>query len=305
MKTIKKLLVVKLFSITILILGACQEDEEQVSNIQFETQSTTVNEDEGTIDIVISSTNAVASDIEVDFQVTGTAYLNGDYRLETASPVTIKAGSSSAVITIAIIDEEIIETEDDEITIEIVSVSTGASASADKNNLEHTIAINDNDIVIDDELQMDLTWDIGENADIDQVNFDVYLATNVVIDGEVVTDATMYAVSENTLGFETLNLTADDPDDEYYVVIYYNEGNLDGEYFLNFNGMGFENELVTNAFTSEDSGYAIFFGPLYKSGTSLGRQKQPARFNPSRLDFDKFNTTSFTSDRRYQALIHP
>lgn len=268
------------------ILNVSCSDDDETSTIQFSSSSSTVNEEDGTVEIQISATAAPASDVEISFEVSGSAYLNGDYSIETSSPITMEAGSQTATIILNLIDEHIIESSDDEVVITLTSV--GANALLSETGIEHTVTINDNDEIISDKLQIDLTWDLGEGEDIDEADFDLYLARNVVIEDNVVTDAEVSAASENSLGFETLWLTADDEDNEYYVVVAYTEGNVDADYTLNLNGgNGYDNDSSTETFDADDVGSALFYGPFTKSGTSIGRKSGVAMYPGSLKKYTK------------------
>lgn len=259
---------------------SCNEDEEeQTSTVRFSTAASSANEEDGTIEVQISANQIVSSDVEIAFEVSGSAYLNGDYVLQTPSPVTLKAGTQTATITLALLDENIIESIDDEIKIKLTSIGANANLSETSIDLEHTLVITDNDNVGEDGLQIDLTWDLGEGEDIDDVNLDLYLATNVTIEDDMVSDADIYAGSENISGFETLWITSDDEDTEYYIVVNYTEGNVAADFTLNLNGGdSFSNESITETLASEDAGSAIFYGPITKSGSSIGRKRSLQKF---------------------------
>lgn len=271
-----------------LLYAGCSDDDndddDSLPVIQFSSSESTVNEDDGTVEIEVSSTKALTSDVEISFEVSGSAYLDGDYSIETPSPITLEAGSQTATIVLKIIDESIIETSDDELTIELTSVDANAQLSETDDDLEHELTIEDNDTVAEDELQIDLTWNVGDDESIDDVNLDLYLATNVVIEDDVVTSYDLYSGSDNTQGFETLRLTQDDEDTEYYIVVNYESGSKDVDFTLNFNGLGLVDESTGNTLTTEYSGSAVFLvTPITKSGSSIsfGERKASAKWYSS------------------------
>lgn len=274
------------FVVPFILNVSCSDDDDETSAVQFSSSTSTVNEGDGTVEIQISATSAPDSDVEISFEVSGSAYLNGDYSIETESPIILEAGTQTATIVLKLIDEHIIESSDDELTLTLTAV--GANALLSSSQVEHTVNITDNDETPSDKLQIDLTWDLGEGKDIDDADFDLYLARNVVIEDNVVTDADISASSENSLGFETLWLTADDEDNEYYVVVAYNEGNVDAEYTLNLNGgNGYDNDSSTETFSADEVGGAYFYGPFTKSGTSIGRKSGIARYPGPSLKHEK------------------
>lgn len=271
-----------------LLDAGCSDDDsddDSLPVIQFSSSESTVNEDDGTVEIEVSSTKALTSDVEISFEVSGSAYLDGDYSIETPSPITLEAGSQTATIVLKIIDESIIETSDDELTIELTSVDANAQLSETDDDLEHELTIEDNDTAADDELQIDLTWDVGDDDEsIDDVNLDLYFATNVVIEDDVVTSYDLYSWSDNTQGFETLRLTQDDEDTEYYIVVNYESGSKDVDFTLNFNGLGLVDESTGNTLTTEYSGSAVFLTtPIIKSGSSIsfGERKASGWYSSS------------------------
>lgn len=261
-------------AIGLLDVGCSDDDnnDDSLPEIQFSSSGSTVNEDDGTVEIQVSSTKALTSDVEISFEVSGSAYLDGDYSIETPSPITLEAGSQTATIVLKIINESIVETSDDELTIELTSVGANAQLSATNDDLKHELTIEDNDTAADDELQIDLTWDVGDDESIDDVNLDLYLATNVVIEDDVVTSADLYSESENTKGFETLWITQDDEDAEYYIVVNYTSGSTNVDFKLNLNGVGLTNEDIAGELATSDEGTAIFYGPIAKDGSSIGRK---------------------------------
>lgn len=258
-----------------LVSISCNDDDEtQTPTVKFSASTSEAAEGDGTIEIQLSATESASADVEVSFEVSGSAYLNGDYTLETTSPVTIKAGEQTATIILNLIDESIIESTDDEIKISLTSIGSNGLLSETTDDLEHTVTVTDNDDVGADELQVDLTWDLGEGEDIDQVNFDLYLAVNVVIEDNTVTGADIYTASQNDLGFETLWITPNDEDTEYYIVVSYAEGDVDADYTITLNGGdGYSDESFSDTFSADDVGGALFYGPFSNTGSYLGRKK--------------------------------
>lgn len=276
-KKYQKIYGIVVFAAMSLVSVSCSDDEDagtQKATVRFSTSASSVNEEDGTIEVQISASQASSSDVEVSFEVSGSAYLNGDYTLETTSPVILKAGEQTATIVLNLLDESIIESTDDEIKISLTSIGANALLSETSGELERTVTISDNDEVNEGELQVDLTWDLGEGVDINGVNFDLYLATNVVIEDNTVTEADLYTASEGSSGFETLWITQDDEDTEYYIVVNYTEGNVDAGFTINLNGGdSHSDEGISDIFDADDVGRAIFYGPLTKSGYSISRRK--------------------------------
>lgn len=262
--------------------GCRDEATDSVSTVSFQSTTSSATEGDGTVTMQVAFSQAASADTQLNFSLSGDAALNGDYTLVTTSPLTIAAGATSASIQIKLIDESIIETEDDHLVVTLTAAGTGLTLGS-STQLVHTLTITDNDQAPDQNLQMDLTWSLGEGVDIDNVNLDLYLANQVVISENSVTSANLYTASENGTGFETVTLTADEPDDEYYMVVVYSKGSATVDYRVNVNGSGMANVSIDNTLTADDAGYGYFYGPLKKSGSTYGRVAQPT-WRRMRLD---------------------
>jgi hypothetical protein len=255
------------------ILSSCDEDEDSIGYIQFETETSTVNESEGVISIPISFTESLDAVSKVDFEFEGTALLDGDFRLLTPSPITVQAGERSVEIEIELIDDKLIENDDDFLKLTITSSGSAAQLSEESDRLEYTLIIVDNDEPPANDLQVDLFWNLDLNQSIDDVNLDLYLVYDVVIEGNAITNqGKVYALSNEAGGFESIKILRKDTDQQYYLVINYSKGSSDVNYTLNFNGFGYKDEMVEGDFSVEDEGFAVFWGPFYKDGSSFGRK---------------------------------
>jgi len=259
-----------------MIMFSCGDDDDKTpATIGFTAITATAAEDAGQQTVTISLSKAVSTDTEIAFDISGTASLNGDYTLATASPVVIKAGNTSTDVYFTIIDENIIETADETVIFTITSATNLTLVGSEK--LTHTFTITDNDVTPAAGMQVDLTWDLGAGKDIDQADLDLYLAYNVTMDNDAITNADMSqdVVSAHDTGFESYVIGTDLKDDEYYIVVQYFEGTVAVPYLLGTNekSMGY-NETDGN-FAAGDKGYAYFYGPITKSGSTFGRQASP------------------------------
>jgi hypothetical protein len=270
--------VIFLFMASIVFYGCKDDDNNGPATVSLSSSGGTVTESQGTVYVTVNLSKSVSTNTEIYYELGGTASLDGDYRVKTPSPISIAAGSATGTIQFEIIDESIIESTDEK--IELTLKSTGANTTLNSSKSTYELVVQDND-VSDGDLHIDLTWNLGEGKDIDDVNLDLYLATNVTISDNTVTDATLYKSSKNSTGFETLKLQGSEPDDEYYIVVAYTSGNKDVSFTLNLNGFGYTNEATNDSFKSSESGYAAFYGPLKKSGSTLGRMKPFIRYKSS------------------------
>ena len=106
-------------------------------------------ETSGTVEIEVYDANSgevltnQATDITIEYALAGNADLDEDYTVEPASPVTIGVGASVVPIVVTAIDDMVIDPEDDEVIVQLVSSSIGSIASGA--NGVSTINIIDND----------------------------------------------------------------------------------------------------------------------------------------------------------------
>ncbi len=259
--------------IMILLLQACgSDDDDSSATVTLDATEQTVEENAGTQKVSISLGKTVSSSTQLYFELSGTASLNGDYKLLTSSPVTIAAGASTATISIQVLDEAIIESTES-VRVTLTAAGNGIELSSDTTQNIFTLTINDNDTApTNNDVQIDLTWGSGGADDIDDEDLNLYIANNVEINDETITDFDIYDGSENESGFESLMLSSAAPDGDYYIVVAYNKGSSSVDYKININGAVYSNDSATGSFSSDDAGYAVFYGPLSKSGTSYGWQ---------------------------------
>lgn len=272
-------------------LISCSDDSENnnSSSISFETTGAEVDEDVSKTTITLVLDKAASEDVTGKLSVGGTAALNGDYSIDDLS-FTIDAGETSLEIDIEIIDETLIEADEDELTITFDDVS---GADIGEENDTYTLTINDNDeYPVEGELQIDLSWTLGEGVDIDEADLDLWFLVNVVFDGygDIESFDFYEKLSENDFGFESIKLTADDPDQDYYIAIYYYEGEVDVDFTLTFNSTLWDNEIIEDVFPKEYVGYYSYFvDPLIKSDndytfrSASGKKSEP-QFYLRKLD---------------------
>jgi hypothetical protein len=260
----------------IIMLQACGSDDEDNSNtITLDSTEQTAEENAGTQKVSITLGSTLSAATQLYFELSGTASLNGDYKILTASPLTIAAGASTATISIQIIDDAIIESTES-VKVQLMAAGNGIELSSDTTQNIFTLTINDNDTApTNNNVQIDLTWGAGGDDDVDDEDLNLYIAYNVEFNDDTITDFDLYDGSENESGFESLVLPADAPDGDYYIIVAYNEGSSSVDYKINLNGAGYNNDSATGTFSSDDVGYAVFYGPLSKSGTSYGRVAKP------------------------------
>lgn len=245
-------------------IASCSDDSESSPVISFETSASTVDEDASTVTVSLVLSKAASKDVTGTLSLSGTAALNGDYSIEDLS-FTIPEGETSLDIDVDIIDEDLLEADPKELVIELTDVS-GASVGQ---NGTFTLTIHDNEEYPGEgELQIDLSWTAGEGVDIDKADLDLWILSNVVFDEDNnIEDADYYVTSENELGFESIRLAPDDPDQDYYIAVFYYEGTVDVDFTLTLNSVDWDNQMVGGSFDKEDVDYYTYFlDPIVKSG---------------------------------------
>lgn len=238
---------------------SCKKDDATATKptVSLSATSQTVSEGAGTASITITLPSTQSADVTVKATLGGTAILNGDYQVTTDTTLTIAAGSTSATLTFGIFDDEVV---DGNKTI-LVSFS---SSHATLSNSTATITITDNDTDQSSSgLVSDLTWDAGSMVDLD-----LYLANNVTISDNTVTDYTILAGSTNSTGFESYLLSNDLDDGEYYLLVYYADGSRAVDYTLSSRASGNTVYEDTYNFTADEVEAGYFYGPYTKSGTA-------------------------------------
>jgi hypothetical protein len=238
---------------------SCKKDDSTATKptVTLSTTSQTVSEGDGTASITVTLPSTQSADVTIKATLAGTAILNGDYQVTTDTTLTIAAGSTSATLTFDIFDDEVVEGDK---TINV----TFSSSTATLSNTTATVTITDNDTDQSSSgLVSELTWDAGAMADLD-----LYLANNVTISDNTVTDYNILAGSTNSTGFESYLLSNDLDDGEYYVLVYYADGSRAVNYTLTSRASGSTVYEDSYNFTADEVEAGYFYGPYTKSGTA-------------------------------------
>ncbi|MFH1253067.1 MAG: Calx-beta domain-containing protein [Candidatus Uhrbacteria bacterium] len=125
---------------TTTVHTATINDDDDVPTVVWTVGSQSAAESAGTMTVTAQLSFAYGLDVAVPFTVTGTATGSGNDYSITASPITITAGSTTANITVSIVDDFYDEAN------ETVIVTMGDPTNATKGTTTvHTATINDND----------------------------------------------------------------------------------------------------------------------------------------------------------------
>lgn len=230
--------------------------------ISLSDTTKTVSESVGTVSLTVNLNEAMSTPTKLTLSFGGTAIFNGDYEVDSSSQITIPAGKTSATLNITIFDDNVVEPD------ETIKVTFSAPSNIRLSNSTSTITIKDNDVSnAANGLQTDLYWDAGS-----MVNLDLYIANNVTVSGNAITNFNLVDSSAHLTGFESATIKNSYPDGDYYVVVYYASGARAVNYTLRYNGPGGIVNDTTNASMSiSDVGAAYFFGPITKNGSSYSR----------------------------------
>jgi hypothetical protein len=256
------------FILPFILFMRCSDDESQAAAaVSFESSSSQVEEDGTykTIDVVMSQ--AMEADVEVAFETSGNAAQNGHYRLITPSPILIEAGDTRGEIVFEAIDNTVLEPEPPLLIVELTSA--GGAQLAEGTLQRHEVQIMDNNEVPENDLQLDLLWNLDSGGDIDQVDLDLYLVTNLVMEEGTVQDFDPVELSEGESGFETVVLHENDPDQEYFLLVLYLEGEKNVDFRIHASNANFGTSVfVEEAFADNEVGGGRVYGPIPKQGNS-------------------------------------
>jgi len=253
---------------------SCQENEyDKTATIKFEAQEAVFSEDmiDAKINVVLDRERNVNTIVKISWEALDTtSFYGGDFEL--TDEISIKAFNTTGSFHLSIFNDKQID-PDDKIHVKLTGLKTGDNAkfSEDPKETEFTFTMKNNDVVPTDKLQADLTWHLDNPHDnIGDVNFDLYLQTDVVIKNGVVSDiGTTVNESDQPGGFESAWLKESDPDKEYFVVVYFQQ-TWAGEivtFNLNLNGLGYKKSFGGKL--ADDELGAIFVGPFSKSGNKV------------------------------------
>lgn len=248
----------------LIVFVSCKKDNDSSSTpvVSLSDTAKSVSENAGTVSLTINLDQAASQSIQLDYELSGTGILNGDYEIDSSSHVTIAAGSTTATVKFTIYDDEVPEED------QTIHIKFSSSSSVSLSDAEATITITDNDASQSAKgLQADLTWDEGS-----LVNLDLYVITNVTYDANNdIEDFDVVGGSENEKGFESVLISNNDADGEYYIIVYYESGTRNVTFTLNFEGPSVSDK-GSESFSSSDVGYGYYIGPINKNGSSYTRQ---------------------------------
>jgi hypothetical protein len=137
------------------------QDNDATPGVEF--SAATQSNDESVTSVTVTAQLSAASGqtVSVPYSVTGTAADPADYSI-TSSPITITAGSTTADITITVVDDALDEVD------ETVIVTMGTPTNATKGATDvHTATITDNDLPFQTSFVNFPLGDIDQDGDVD------------------------------------------------------------------------------------------------------------------------------------------
>ena len=101
------LLLVYLFiaATSAMIFASCKKDSNSshTPSASIKDTSQTVNEAVGTVNVIVNLDQAASQALKLNFALTGTAVLNGDYEVDSASSISIPSGGTTATLKFTIL----------------------------------------------------------------------------------------------------------------------------------------------------------------------------------------------------------
>lgn len=262
------------WAILILFIFSCKENEyDKTATVRFEVREAEFSENmnDANINVVLDRERNVNTVVKIVWEpMDTTSFFGGDFEL--ADEISIKAFNTTGSFHLSIINDKQID-PDDKIRVKLKSLKVGDNAkfSDDPEENEMIFTIKNNDVVPASAMQADLTWHLESlHKNVSDVNFDLYLQTDVVINnGEVISIGSTVDQSQQPGGFETVSLNVNNLDKEYFIVVYFQQ-TWEGEiatFNLAVNGLGYKKSFGGKL--SADELGAIFIGPFSKSGNSV------------------------------------
>lgn len=252
---------------------ACEDDE---SGVGFEIASGFGQEHDGTQQIRIDLGKKVTSSVTISYIVGGSASLDGDYKILSntnfslsSMAMLVREGESTGVFSFQLIDDSQPEPRSEFIYIEITGISD-PELNATLKNKQYTFEIEDNDMPPTDGLQVDLNWSVGEGVSINAANFDLYLANDVQISNGEVTGFNLAdpSTSVNPTGFESLLISRETEDKNYYIIIRFVEGSMDSQLVLQLSH-GSNYGFASGRVPASSAGRDLYYGPITKIGSNF------------------------------------
>jgi hypothetical protein len=256
-----------------VFLVACEDIEERFG---FTSPSGTAKEGDE-VDITIDLGRKVTSGTTINYVVSGTAFLNGDYEIRNPGSVNsstfvvqVRTGESKATLSIELIDDNHVEQENESIHF-LITGSSDTDLNGSLKNNQYVLDIEDNDTPPTNGLQVDLSWNTGEGNSINTANFDLHLATNVelgnngqLLEFELMSDPK----STNATGFESITLSPDITDEVYYVIIKFVEGTSPADVYLHMS-QGSQYGTASGHVDTNYVGKSVYYGPISKNGNTF------------------------------------
>ena len=146
-------------------------DEAFSASISISASQTSLEESDATITLtfMLSETNTSGSAIAIPVEVSGTAEQDTDYEI-SASTATISSNQTSATLSLNILDDTDIESDEETIILSLGDLPDGISAGS---NATVTITISENDVIDDFSASVELSINITTTTEGEETSIDI------------------------------------------------------------------------------------------------------------------------------------
>ncbi|GAB4405450.1 MAG: hypothetical protein OHK0053_31330 [Microscillaceae bacterium] len=241
-----------IFLISLSFISACGGDDGLPANsVAFENSEESTSEAVGIYNLKLVFGRALESNQTLSFTVSGTAEAGKDYTLGSTS-VTVSAGLSEALLSVALIDNGLIQGNTPRTLI--LTLNNPPAGLVLGNQASITLNIQDDDLptTAASGFVFDLTWASGNLPLSTVLNADVNLSLLRENNGALETTALN---SESTNSFEAIVVPIDYPDGIYALRAYYRDGGLDLDISLAYTpaGQTTPNTVVLDEYLASDA----------------------------------------------------
>ncbi|MEK6780701.1 MAG: hypothetical protein AABY93_03290 [Bacteroidota bacterium] len=285
---------------TLLMVNSCKETEyEKTATIRFEVAEATYAEDASSVKIGVYLDHVRNENLTVNTKLVAkdtATYRDIDFQL--SPELLIKPFAKTSYFQLSILNDKQID-RDDYIELTLLQPTRGnVKLSDNAAEQKYNLIIRNNDIITPDKFQADLSWrGTKPEASISITNFDLYVQTSLSISNGLITDiGDTFTSSTEVNAFETVNILEKNPDQPYYIIVFFGlvfQGDT-VTYTLTLNGFGFSNRNFGKSLNDVEVGSAIVYGPFYKSGNKIiGAGRQTGSVNEYHVSKEKLQTLGF------------
>jgi len=161
-------------------------DNDSPPTVSAVTPNSMIVEADVPITIMVQLNTPSGKDVTVPFMAMGSASAGSDYTYGTTSPLVIPAGTTSATITVNVMDDTLDESN------ETLTTTLGAPTNAQLGTMTHVLTITDNDV-----------YCVGPTASAFQVCYDSGPTANVNVSSNLDTTTSVQCAATQPIGWTT------------------------------------------------------------------------------------------------------